>query len=463
MSDNPFFQPEDNERTVIRPAAGRRPASPLSSQAAERPPPDRYPDAPRDATRDSLGDAPADAINPLLFGSNPLTAAAGPLLQLLARLNNTAHPPQAGDLRERTVREVRAFEQRARNSGVALDQLRPAHYAICASLDDVVLNTPWGSGSGWDTRSLVSTFHQEVRGGEQFFDLLRQMKQEPGKFLPVIELMYLCLSLGFIGRYRVSPRGTGELDNLREDTYAVIARHRAAAEAELAPHWQGVAVPYRPSRVRLPLWVAASIGAAAVAGLFLWFSAGLNSASDAVYKQLLGRPWDHMPRIARATPVQPPLPSPAPPEPGVLDRLRGFLRPEIQQGLVAVVGTPSVPIIRIANRGVFVSGSAAVQPAFMPLLGRIAAALKTEPGRVQLLGYTDNVPIHTVQFPSNFQLSLARAQAARALLAKVIDDPDRLSAEGRGDAEPIGPNTTSEGREQNRRIEVLLYRQAVRP
>lgn len=451
MSDNPFSQPEDNDRTVIRPAIGRRPASPLSDRMPERASPS--PVYERDTE-------PAELQS---IGANPLVAAAAPLLQLLARLNNTSHPPQAGDLRERTAREVRAFEQRARDGGVPLEQLRPAHYALCASLDDVVLNTPWGSGSDWHARSLVSTFHQEVRGGERFFDLLRQMKQEANKFLPVIELMYLCLSLGFVGRYRVSPRGTGELDSLREDTYAVLARYRGPIETELSPHWQGVSAPYRPSRLRLPLWVGASIGAAAVAALFVWFSAGLNADSDAVYERLLDKPWDHMPKIARTVAARPPPPSPAPPEPGALDRLRGFLRPEIQQGLVSVVGTASVPIVRIANRGVFLSGSATVQATFKPLLGRIAEALRTEPGRIQVVGYTDNVPIHTVQFPSNFQLSLARAQAARAVIAAGIGDPGRVSAEGRGDAEPIAVNTTAEGREQNRRIEVVLYRQAGHP
>jgi type VI secretion system protein ImpK len=451
MSDNPFSEPDDTDRTVIRPAAGRRPASPLSDRMPERslPPPVHQRDT--------------DAAEPQLIGTNPLVAAAAPLLQLLARLNNTSHPPQAGDLRERTAREIRAFEQRARDGAVPLEQLRPAHYALCASLDDVVLNTPWGSGSGWDARSLVSTFHQEVRGGERFFDLLRQMKQEPNKFLPVIELMYLCLSLGFIGRYRVSSRGMAELDTLREDTYTVLARHRAAAETELSPHWQGVSAPYRPARFRVPLWVAASIGAACIAALFVWFSTGLNGESDAVYERLLGKPWDHMPTIARTAVARPPPPSPAPPDPGALDRLRGFLRPEIQQGLVSVVGTQSIPIVRIANRGLFLSGSATVQPAFKPLLGRIAAALQTEPGRVQLVGYTDNVPIHTVQFPSNFQLSLARAQAARAIITTGIEDPARVTAEGRGDAEPVAVNTTAEGREQNRRIEVVLYRQAGPP
>ena len=157
-----------------------------------------------------------------------LAAAAAPLLQLMARLRNTASPPDSGDLYQRTVRQIRVFEQEARDKGVPLEQLRPAHYALCASLDDIVLNTPWGSSGTWSQRSLVSTFHQEVRSGERFFDVLKQMCANPGRFLPVIELMYICMSLGFIGQYRLSRRGVGEINRIREETYAVIVRQKKA-------------------------------------------------------------------------------------------------------------------------------------------------------------------------------------------------------------------------------------------
>ena len=156
------------------------------------------------------------------------------------------------------MRQVRIFEQEARDKEVPLEQLRPAHYALCASLDDVVLNTPWGSSGTWSEHSLVSTFHQEVRSGERFFDLLTQLRQNPGTFLPVLELMYLCLSLGFQGRYRLSPRGPGELDRLREDLYTIIMRQRQSADPALAPHWQGVQAPYRPARAIVPTWVMAA-------------------------------------------------------------------------------------------------------------------------------------------------------------------------------------------------------------
>jgi type VI secretion system protein ImpK len=100
-----------------------------------------------------------------------------------------------------------------------------------------------------------------------------------------------------------------------------------------------------------------------------------------------------------------------------------------------------------------------VQPKFVPLLHRIGEALKTENGSVQVIGYTDNQPIHTVQFPSNYQLSTARADAARTIIAAAVGEGGRLRAEGRADAEPVASNATPEGREQNRRIEVVLHRQ----
>ena len=337
-----------------------------------------------------------------------------------------------------------------------LDQLRPAHYALCASLDDVVLNTPWGSSGPWAARSLVSTFHQEVRSGERFFDLLTQLRQNPGTFLPVLELMYLCLSLGFQGRYRLSPRGPGELDRLREDLYTIIMRQRQAADPALSPHWQGVLAPYRPARFVVPTWVMGAGALAVIGGLFIWFSTGLNAASDDVFAQLLGAPLAHMPQIARPEPVRPP---PPPPKPPPLDPLYVFLKPEIDQGLVTVLGDHAMPIVRIRNAGMFASGSATVAQSYVRLLERIGEALKVEKGPVTVDGYTDNQPIHTVQFPSNFQLSQSRADAARAIIVRALGDPGRVAAQGHADADPVASNASLAGRDQNRRIEVVLRRQ----
>ena len=447
MSGNPFSEPEESEATIIRPMpGGRRPAPPPDGSSA----PERGPGS-RPAT-------PAgDAVDSIAIGVNPLAAAAAPLLQLLARLRNTLNQPDPGDLLDRAVREMRDFEQRVRDLGLPVELLRPAHYALCASLDDVVLNTPWGSTGIWNARSLVSTFHQEVRSGERFFDLLSQMRQNPGKFLAVIELMYLCMSLGFQGQYRLSPRGPAELDRLREETYALIVRQRQAADPDLSPHWKGVAAPYRPTHPTVPVWVAASAALAAIATLFVWFLLSLNAASDDLFARMLNAPPAHMPRIARVAPVEPPPPPVLP----AIDPLCAFLQPEVDRGLVAVLCTSPTPIVRIRNRGMFAPGSATVEPRFIPLLERIGRALKAERGRVQVIGYTDNQPIHNVQFPSNFQLSVARAEAATQIIGNIVGDSSRLAAEGRGESDPIAANTTPDGREQNRRIEIVLHRPSV--
>ncbi len=333
--------------------------------------------------------------------------------------------------------------------------MAPAHYALCASIDDVVLNTPWGSTGVWDANSLVSSFHREVRSGERFFQLLGQMRQNPGLFLPVIELMYLCMSLGFQGQYRLAPRGPAELDRLREETYAIIVRQRQAPEPDLSLHWKGILAPYRGVRPTLPVWVAASLALVILAGLFIWLSTTLNAASDDLFARMLNAPPPRMPELIRVAPVKP---LPPPPEPPPVDRLCNFLKPEIDQGLVTVICTPPNPVVRILNRGMFASGSATVDPRFVPLLDRIGAGLKAEAGSVEVIGYTDNQPIHTVQFPSNFQLSAARAQAARALIAHALGDPSRITAEGRGEADPLNKNATPEEREGNRRIEIVLHR-----
>ncbi len=380
------------------------------------------------------------------------------MLQLINWLRVVRRPPDVPALRERAVQDLRAFELRARDLGIAMELVRPAHYAICAGIDDVVVNSPWGTASGWAEQTLVAAFHHSVRGTDQFFENLRQMLKAPDRFRPAIELMYLCLSLGFMGRYRQA-RGEGALEQIRTEAHAALASPREAGDQELSQRWRGVAAPYRRGQRGLPAWVALSGALAVCGGLLFWTSASLNAASDGLLARALASPPARMPQVTRAAIVQPLPPPPAPPEPTVLDRLRTRLAAEIDRHVVSVLGTPAMPIIRIADRAVFASGGATVPAASLPLLERISQALRDESGSLRVIDYTDSQPIRTVQFPSNFQFSTARANAVRAVLARDIGDPARVSAEGRADADPIAPNTTQEGREQNRRIEIVLHRE----
>ena len=217
-------EPDDCDRTVIRPApGGRRAGAAATGSAASA----ACASATLAASRDGRGaHRRSDGAERISFGLNPLIAAAAPLLQLLGRLRNTYSQPDPGDLRERAIQQMRAFEQAARDGGVPMDQLRPAHYALCASLDDVVLNTPWGSSGGWAARSLVSTFHQEVRSGERFFDLLGQLRQNPGDVPAGAGADVPLPQPRLPGPVPAVAARPGELDRMREDLYT---HHRAPA------------------------------------------------------------------------------------------------------------------------------------------------------------------------------------------------------------------------------------------
>ncbi|GAB0115776.1 type VI secretion system protein TssL, long form [Acidisoma sp. C75] len=476
MDDNPFAEADDNDRTIIRPLPGRRsPPREMAAGAPAAPPPGGQgglhdaplpplaspfaaPALPEPGATASVAAAePGMHFADLPHGTaSPIIAAAAGCLSLLGRLRNAFTVPDARLLREHAVQELRRFERSLRAQNLPMDQLRPAHYALCASLDDVVQATPWGSHGAWADASLVSTFHQEVRSGERFFDLLAQIRQNPGRFLAVLELMYLCMSLGMQGRYRLSPRGPAELDRVREETYVLIKRNHPPVEPGLSPHWQGVAAPYAPRRFSLPLWVGALLGLGLVSLAYAWVAFDLAGQSDRLFAAGLSLPPGHMPMITRPQPPAP-VPTLPPPPQSPIALLRGFLAPEVQRGLIRIVGTDTVPIIRINNRGMFASGSATVEAQYLPLLQRIGAALATRAGSAQVLGYTDNQPIHTIRFPSNFELSAARAEAAARIIAAAAGPHVPVSAEGRADADPIASNDTPAGRAENRRIEVVLH------
>ena len=195
--DNPFGEPDETEKTVIRPSPGGRRAAPPERTVA--------PDTGREAPY-----GPADPTVAAVLarsGLNPLVAAAAVLLGLATRVRGTATQKDVEGLRDRVVRELKSFEAAASATGLPRELVRTAHYALSATIDDLVLSTPWGSQSSWPKRSMVSTFHNEVVGGERFYEILNQLHKNPGNNADVLELMYICLALGFEGRLRVTDRG----------------------------------------------------------------------------------------------------------------------------------------------------------------------------------------------------------------------------------------------------------------
>ena len=111
--------------------------------------------------------------------------------------------------------------------------------------------------------------------------------------------------------------------------------------------------------------------------------------------------------------------------------------------------------VTVLGDTLFDPGSADVAGRAVPLFTRVAAALNQVPGQVTISGHTDNQPIRSLRFPSNWHLSKERAASVQRVLAASVQ-PARLSAEGRADTEPVADNGSAEGRARNRRVEILL-------
>lgn len=143
--------------------------------------------------------------------------------------------------------------------------------------------------------------------------------------------------------------------------------------------------------------------------------------------------------------------------------LQEALQKEIEEGLISIETEEAKIIVRIQEKGSFPSGSAELNPGFMDVVDRISDEVAKFPGRVVVAGHTDDVPIATSRFRSNWDLSAARAvTVVHALLRNSLIDPKQVLVEGYADSHPIVPNDSVEQRAQNRRVELVLIHGADR-
>lgn len=375
-------------------------------------------------------------------GANPLLAAAGPLLTLGASVGAMVYQADVEGLRRQAIEAIRAFESQAHAAGVAADGVTIARYVLCTFLDSAILQTPWGGQTVWGPRSLLLLFHQEAQGGEKFFQILDRLRQDPARYVDLIELQYVCLALGFQGKYRDEPGGRSALQALQDDSYRLIRARRAGLGAALSVHWQGLTQPTVRAWRLLPWWVVGLAGLVVVLGALIAFRAKLSDQAAPIIAALAARG------------VETGYPAPAALQPS--GRLKQLLAPEERAGEVAVEESGKRTLITLQIPDLFRSGSAQVAPGHAVLFAAIGRALQAVPGRILVVGHTDDQPVHSFRYADNFELSRARAIAVAQLLKPELTDFSRVEWTGLGDTDPrYRPPDTPENRARNRRVEIL--------
>ena len=424
--------PPDDDATVILPASAAPEPDPDATIGIPTPGRKRDADAPALPSAPAPGSEAASIDVGAMGGLNPLVAAANPILAIAAQIRHALKHPDPEGLRKSLEKEIARFVEAARTTGASEDTIAAASFALHALTFESAASTPWGAA--WPAGD-----------GALFFESLERYSADAAANRDVLEFFYVCLALGYEGRYRGAPDGRQALNELRAGLLERLRTLRPARDGELSAHWRGVIAPARRPPGVIGLWAAASGAALLLAGLYIGYSVSLGGLSDPVARDLAQLK-------AAAVAEKPQAAAAATPSPRIAEQLGT----EIARGEVAVVDAGGLSTIVIRSDRLFASGSARLEAGVEPVVRRVAEALDRVPGEIVVTGHTDDVPIRTARFPSNWELSTERAGSVVKLMAGKLKDPARLTAEGLADSAPAAPNDSAANRARNRRVEIIL-------
>jgi len=283
-TDDPFSN--DKDRTVLRPMPGGRrsdiPSPPGSVEGKQQQ------NSPQISQQEQVSRQPlsSEFVSIQGAGKNPLVNSSITLFSLVVQLRGSMANANVSSLKAHISSEIQKFETEARNAGVVSEQTTVARYALCTLLDETVMKTPWGNSSDWSEQSLLSIFHRENLGGDKFFSLVDRAMAEPMRNIQLLEFMYVCLALGFEGKYGVMNNGREKLEGVREDLYRLLRTYTEDFEHDLSPNWRSSEKKGTTFIKYVPLWVVAATSGVLLLSLYIGFSYLLSLNSDPVLQKL---------------------------------------------------------------------------------------------------------------------------------------------------------------------------------
>ncbi|TVP52164.1 MAG: type VI secretion system protein TssL [Halomonadaceae bacterium] len=422
-----------SDNTIIKPRPGARQAPPREPSSA--------PADDRTALAVHKSGVSSDRFQLPSTRLDPVVDEAGRVLALVDRLSQARGVKDLSELKRQCLALVRDYQQALKKRQLRPDTVDTASYCVCALLDETVLNSEWGQSGQWASSSLLSEFHSQTWAGTHFFQLVEEAQRSGNTSL--LTLQYLCLSLGFKGRYRVEERGQEQLDILRDSLYRQICSERGRFVTPFDRSWKERVVPGGALAQGLPFWSVAAVCGVTLLLSYLWFVRSISGLAAPVMEQLthLGLPERPAAEAGESADAL---------------YLKQILQTEIDRGLVEVTAEGRQAHLILGSEGLFAAGSSEVREDMQPVLSKISRALESTSGRILVTGHTGNQPIATSRYPSNWHLSLARATAVADKLAGNGTLEGRLWPEGRGEAEPRFSNDTAENRSRNRRVEITL-------
>lgn len=377
---------------------------------------------------------------------NPIISAAKPVLVSSNAMKDSTTQLSIEKVLYKFSTMIEDFESKAEQEGAPYEMVKAAQYCLCAFVDESAVRSGWANEE-WSQKSLLVSFFDETWGGERFFEILDKAKLDVDKNLYLIEFIYLCLQFGYKGKYQIANNGDTILEQEKNRLIDLIRSKRPETFSLLFQETLSDKDDDEDKRRwHIPLWVIAVLASLIVGIFYILLRFFLGSTMDDTSAQInnLSLPANAPYTVSGSSAVQTKPLAPA-------------LQNEVSRDLVEVNDFADRSVITILGDGLFESGSENIQNQFFPVLATIGQALQGINGQVVVTGYTDDTPIQSIAFPSNWHLSQARADAVKEILAGYVDDDERIRSEGRGSTNPVVANDSPENKAKNRRVEITVY------
>jgi len=220
-------------------------------------------------------------------GLNPLVDAAAYLFSVIGKLKPLKFYRNLSKLHKELVAEINAFQEAAKAQNYSPEYILVSRYALCATLDDIIANTPWGAQGQWDNYSLLTVFNQYTSQQERFFLILERISKDPALYIDVMELMYICLSLGFKGSYRSTEFSSTQLEQMTHALYKQIRAYRGNFSKLLSPFPSRVTAQPKIKTRNTSIPLALIITISLIVLLFLGLGFVLQTESNQSFQELM--------------------------------------------------------------------------------------------------------------------------------------------------------------------------------
>jgi type VI secretion system protein ImpK len=213
-----------------------------------------------------------------------LSQIYAPVFTLILQLRASHEFGDADVLRRRIKDLLDRAEREALRTGLPSEEARSAKFALVAFIDETILSSDWSQKERWVAKPLQLEFYDRYDAGEIFFDRLEEMLRQPAQQAEVLEVYYLCMTLGFKGRYLLHDQE--RLRMLIEETYAALSRVPGLVGDVLSPHGRPRGQVATEVQSKLPVWAivvfAAVIALLVYLGLSLYISSAASDAARAI-------------------------------------------------------------------------------------------------------------------------------------------------------------------------------------